>query len=246
MNNLAIIEYQGSRVLTTAQLAEVYECEAKNITDNYGNNSSRFMEGKDFHMLQGNDLRIFKGSLPEIIGEPLKFAPKLILWTSRGANRHCKMLGTDKAWDQFDVLEETYFNVKSNAPVLPQTYKEALVALLSSVEDNERLTATNAILVPKAAFYDVVADSKDAVAMGDVAKVIAMKGMGRNNLFAFLRGKGILDANNIPYQTYQDRGYFRVIEQIYSGNDGEVHVKFKTLVFQKGIDYISKLLKEAV
>ena len=28
--------------------------------------------------------------------EEIKFAPKLYLWTKRGASRHCKMLGTDK------------------------------------------------------------------------------------------------------------------------------------------------------
>ena len=34
------------------------------------------------------------------------------------ANRHSKILDTDKAWQQFDVLEETYFKVKNNQ--LPQ------------------------------------------------------------------------------------------------------------------------------
>ena len=244
MNNLAIIEHQSSRVITTAQLAEVYGTEPKNIQMNFTNNIDRFIDGRDYYCLTGDELRAFKGK-PNSIGFAQNIN-KLYLWTDRGANRHSKILDTDMAWKQFDILEETYFNVKYNVPVLPQTYKEALVALLSSVEDNERLTAANAILAPKAAFYDTVADSKDSIAMGDVAKVLAVKGMGRNNLFAFLRGKGVLDTKNIPYQTYQDRGYFRVIEQTYTGNDDSVHIKFKTLVFQKGIDWISKLLREAV
>ena len=37
---------------------------------------------------------------------------QLYLWTERGANRHCKILDTPKAWEQFDNLEETYFMVK--------------------------------------------------------------------------------------------------------------------------------------
>ena len=41
-----------------------------------------------------------------------KRTPQLYLWTERGANRHCKILDTDKAWEQFDNLEETYFKVK--------------------------------------------------------------------------------------------------------------------------------------
>ncbi len=36
----------------------------------------------------------------------------LYLWAERGANRHCKILDTDRAWEQFDNLEETYFKVK--------------------------------------------------------------------------------------------------------------------------------------
>lgn len=40
---------------------------------------------------------------------------------------------------------------------------------------------------PKADFFDAVADSKTAISMNEVAKVLAIKGYGRNNLFEFLR-----------------------------------------------------------
>jgi len=101
------------------------------------------------------------------------------------------------------------------------------------------------ILKPKAEFYDDVAGSKDAIEMSDVAKVLAIKGMGRNNLFEFLREKKILQSNNIPYQQYVDREYFRVLEQKYITPKGETKINIKTLVFQKGVEYIRKLVKEA-
>ena len=42
----------------------------------------------------------------------------MYLWTLKGANRHCKILDTDKAWQQFDVLEETYFKInKTKSPI---------------------------------------------------------------------------------------------------------------------------------
>ena len=44
---------------------------------------------------------------------------------------------------------------------------------------------------PKVEFYDDVAGSKDAVAMKEVAKVLGIKGMGRNKLFKFLRDNKI-------------------------------------------------------
>lgn len=94
---------------------------------------------------------------------------------------------------------------------------------------------------PKIEFFDAVTDSKDAVPMASVAKVLDIKGFGRNNLFKFLREKKILDKDNIPYQEYVDRGYFRVIEQRFTTSEGEVRINFKTLVFQRGLDYIRKL-----
>ena len=39
---------------------------------------------------------------------------------------------------------------------------------------------------PKAEFFDAVADSKTAISMNEVSKVLGIKGYGRNNLFEFL------------------------------------------------------------
>ena len=92
---------------------------------------------------------------------------------------------------------------------------------------------------PKAEFFDAVADSKDAIPMNEVAKVLNIPGYGRNNLFEFLRNESILDRNNIPYQRYVDNGWFRVVEQSYTKN-GERCINFKTLVYQRGVDGIRK------
>jgi phage antirepressor YoqD-like protein len=48
--------------------------------------------------------------------------------------------------------------------------------------------------------------------------------------------------DNKPYQKYIDNGYFRVIEQKWTRPDGETVISFKTLVYQKGIDYIRKIV----
>lgn len=95
---------------------------------------------------------------------------------------------------------------------------------------------------PKADFFDAVADSKTAISMNEVAKVLNIKGYGRNNLFEFLRENKVLDRWNVPYQRYIDNGWFRVIEQKYQKN-GEPIVTTKTLVYQKGIDGIRKMIE---
>lgn len=106
---LPVIEWNGQRVITTTQLADIYEATEVQIKQNYGNNAERFKEGEHFYLLKGEELRAFKNMVEnfDLVG---KNANQLYLWTRRGASRHCKMLGTDRAWEQFDVLEENYYN----------------------------------------------------------------------------------------------------------------------------------------
>jgi phage antirepressor YoqD-like protein len=100
-------------------------------------------------------------------------------------------------------------------------------------------------LIPKAEFFDAVAGSKTAISMGEAAKIIYEEThLGRNKLFKVLRQKGILMSDNIPYQEFIDRGYFRTIEQKYTVPDGSTRISIKTLVYQKGLDFIRKAIKE--
>lgn len=97
---------------------------------------------------------------------------------------------------------------------------------------------------PKVEFFDAVAESKTAIEMGAVAKVLGIKGMGRNNLFEFLRNKKVLMQNNLPMQVYVDRGYFRIVETKYTRANGDTSINIKTLVYQKGVDFIRKLIEK--
>lgn len=123
----------------------------------------------------------------------------------------------------------------------PKTYIEALKELTQSLEAKEKLQIELQAARPAVDFYNAVTDSKDAIAIGEVAKILDM-GYGQNKLFQFLRDQHILSSKNQPYQQYIDCGYFRVIEQKYTGKDGTAHINIKTLVFQKGLDYIRKLI----
>ena len=101
-------------------------------------------------------------------------------------------------------------------------------------------------LKPAAEFAYQICSSKDAIDIGNCAKVLN-RNIGRNTLFEFLRNKKILNQDNISYQKYIDLGYFRVIESKFTIPSGETKISLKTLVFQKGVAYINKLLsKEAV
>ena len=125
---------------------------------------------------------------------------------------------------------------------IPQTFSEAL--LLAS-KQAEQIEYQNKLLLeqkPKVDFFEAVTGSKDTIDMGCVAKVLNKK-IGRNKLFEFLRENGVLMSSNIPLQSMIDRGYFRVIETKYTKPDGSTHIGLKTLVYQKGVNYINKLLE---
>lgn len=125
---------------------------------------------------------------------------------------------------------------------------DLLIAAATKLKEERaaRIEAENKVKVlkPKADFYDEVAGSKDSIEMGHVAKVLGIKGIGRNKLFEILRNKKVLDKSNIPYQKFVDSGYFRVLEQKYTTPSGETKINIKTMVFQKGVDYIRKIIKE--
>lgn len=118
---------------------------------------------------------------------------------------------------------------------------EAARAWANEYEAKQKALAEVNEMKPKAEFYDDVTGSTDTIDIGNVAKVLNVPNVGRNKLFAFLRKKNILNRRNEPYQEYVDRGYFRQIETRWE-RDGTTHINLKTVVFQKGLDFIRKLL----
>lgn len=130
-----VVEYSNQPVVTTVQLADFYGCKPLQIQQNFKNNTNRFIEGKHYFKLEGELLKAFKNSLENIesVGIGLR-APSIMLWTKQGAARHSKMLGTDRAWDMFDLLEENYFNQKQE----PKSQIDILVESAKALQRQER------------------------------------------------------------------------------------------------------------
>ena len=135
--DVAIIEHKGQRVLTTEQVSDVYECEPVQIQQNYANNKDRFEEGKHYFKLEGEELRRFKASITDSkFSSQLNHVRALMLWTKQGASRHCKMLGTDRAWDMFDCLEENYFNPQ--VTVKPMSQLEIMAESVRILQEHDK------------------------------------------------------------------------------------------------------------
>lgn len=138
-------------------------------------------------------------------------------------------------WEELEMKERNVFKV-------PSTFAEALRLAAEQQEKIEQQNKLIEVQKPKAEFYDDVVDSKDAIDMKAVAKTLNM-GVGRNKLFKFLRDHKVLMANNQPYQQYVDAGWFRTIESKYQKPNGDTCINIKTVVFQKGVDGIRKMIK---
>lgn len=104
--NLPITEYRNIRVLTTQQIADAYETDTKVITTNYNRNKTRYITGKHYICLTGDELREFRAKHQNDVSPNVN---KFYLWTEKGAFLHAKSLNTDKAWEVYDRLVDSYF-----------------------------------------------------------------------------------------------------------------------------------------
>ncbi|GEU27908.1 antirepressor [Bacillus anthracis] len=237
MNTPRIIELNNQRLLTTEQLAEFYGASEKQIKQNFNNNKDRFIERKHFYKLEGQELKDFKNRVEnfDLVG---RNANSLILWTKQGAGRHSKMLGTNRAWDMFDELEENYFNKQ---PKLPTSQRElAMLALSANEETNERVDVIE----------KEVADLKDNQKIGAddygylsrrVHQRVAEVARGFGKITKEQRGKLYKDINSGIKQItgvgtrsqLREKHYPMVIEYI---NDWEPSTATKTVVRQMSLD----------
>jgi hypothetical protein len=125
VNKLIALEHNRQRVLTTTQLAESYGAEAQVLTNNFNRNKERYVFGKHYYLLEGEELRDFK-AINQI--DLLPNVNRLYLWTEKGAWLHAKSLNTDKAWEAYEMLVDEYYRIKDTTPQLSQLSPELQMA----------------------------------------------------------------------------------------------------------------------
>ena len=252
MNELKPINYNEEVVITTKMLAEVYECDESNIKVNLNSNKDKFIEGKHYYKLQGEELKNLRVSTPY-----LQISPKtrtLYLWTKRGASRHCKMLGTDKAWEMFDTLEESYFNPK---PQLTN-HDQAILNIINSKTDIEQAIAIKdfekvvteplqdeiKVLKPKAHYTDIILQNKGLIKVTSIAKDYGMSAQEFNKLLCDFKIQYRLGNQWFLYKKYQNKGYTHSETVNYKHKDGRDDVSIITKWTQKGRLFLYEFLKE--
>lgn len=226
MNELIRIENRGEKqVISARELYDKLEMDKshwKRWANNNIETSVFFLENIDY-----------EGFAIEANGNETKD-----YWITIEMAKHlCMMSRTVKAHeirDYFIKIEQAW-----NTPEM--IMKRALEIANQKAEEATQKLLDNKYKID---FYDDVTGSSTTAEIATVAKVLNFKNIGRNTLFDILRKQGILQKDNMPFQIYIDRGYFRVVESKWNTPNGDVKVNYKTVVYQKGINFISKLLKE--
>ena len=256
--DIQVIEHNGERVLTNEQMAQVYECDPHQIRQNFSNNADRFEEGKHFYKLEGEALKAFKNQVEILDSVGIgKRASSLIPFIRRGAARHCKMLGTDRAWDMFDSLEEHYFNRQE---VLQPSYmienpaeRARRWADEMEAKQNEirALEASNAQhlqqigeLKPKADYTDKILQSKGVVPITAIAKDYGMSGQEMNRLLHSMKVIYKIGGQWLLYSKYHAKGYTHSETVSFYHADGRPDVKMNTKWTQKGRLFLYEMLKK--
>lgn len=226
MNELIRIENRGEKqVISARELYEKLEMD-KSHWKRWANNN---IETSVF-FLKNID---YEGFAIEANGNETKD-----YWITIEMAKHlCMMSRTEKAHeirDYFIKIEQAW-----NTPEM--IMKRALEIANQKAEEATQKLLDNKYKID---FYDDVTGSSTTAEIATVAKILNFKNIGRNTLFDILRKQGILQKDNMPFQTYVDRGYFRVVESKWNAPNGDVKVNYKTVVYQKGIEYISKILRD--
>ena len=133
----------------------------------------------------------------------------------------------------------------------PDFLIQALQELKAERAKNVELTTTISIqdqqiaeMKPKASYYDVVLNCKDAVSITTIAKDYGKSGRWFNE---YLHNLGVQFRQGkiwLLYQKYAQHGYTTTKTHTYLGNDGTMHSKVHTYWTQKGRLFIYELLKD--
>jgi phage antirepressor YoqD-like protein len=123
---------------------------------------------------------------------------------------------------------------------IPQTLPDALRLAAQLAEEKqqalEKIKIKDQLLI---AVADLNIRAGD-IPVGQFAKNLAIKELGPNNMFKWLRARGFLRDNNEPYQPYVNRGYFN-----WKPYDEKINgeVKHQTMITPRGQAWVTRMIR---
>ena len=231
-------EYKGKRVVTVWDIAEVHNKRVSKINELFKYNRSKFVMDIDYFSITPKEFSEsfsrFQTKIPNNVKE-------IILFTESGYLKLTKPFTDDLSWKVQGMLIDVYFKAKEmekqSMRILPSNYEEALEELLIEVKKTKALESKIEEDRPKVEFYDTVVKLEKVFDMKKSAKLLDFIGIGRNRLYGLLRKQKVLMKDNEPYQSYIERKWFKIKEELVDGK-----LVLVVYVTQLGLNGIRKLL----
>ena len=107
---------------------------------------------------------------------------------------------------------------------------------IAILEKNERETKEARAYVKRALDSNVLKD------LFDVAEILAIPGIATSDILKILRSNDVLDDNNIPFQEYVDKGWFRIDTHSYQDKTAGTVTHKRVFCYKIAINQIRKML----
>jgi anti-repressor protein len=161
-----------------------------------------------------------------------------------------------KRWVTHDIIPSIRKNggyIANQENLTPELIVANALVVANNIIENQKLALEERDKLieeqrPHVTFSETVQKSTDNILIRDLAKLMCNDGVviGEKRLFSLLRSFGVLMRDNSPYQTYIDRGYFKVKECTYNTPDGSVKLSNTTLVTPKGQVWLVDKTKQLI
>ena len=256
---------ENQKVMLAKTIAEIHEMKMDKINELINNHLDEFEDGVDLLNLKGNETfeTLAKGN-GIYTQNALNKAKYIYLLSEQGYMLLVGFMKTEKAKEIRKKLRREYFTMREIINSNEQLKASLLLSIYNGGQDgvlaSKQLTelevkeATKPLLdkidtiEPLADKYNIYLDVNGLTDITSFSKSLGIKGLGRNNMYKWLRNNGYLMKNNEPYQKYISQELFILKPNgEHKNKDGESIPDFKTYLTKKGVNYLlEKFIKNGI
>lgn len=231
MNNLVKVEEDNIKRISSREVAEMLEVLHKNLMKKIGD-ISVVLTGSKVSPLDYWIESSYKDGKGEYRKEYL-ISKKGCEFLAHKSTGDKGILFTVKYMERFELMEEKL--KKTTQPVLPQTYIQALEALVKSEKEKEEM-------LPKVDYHDKVLDTVSEITTTVIAKELGMSAIALNKKLHELEVQYRQNGRWYLYSKYQDKGYTKIRTTVYAENEVEHKTKHTMVWTEKGRKFIHSLI----
>lgn len=242
---------ENQKVMLAKTIAEIHETRLLDINAKINEHIDEFEIGVDLLDLKNSNENL----VPLLDGiytkQSISNSKNIYLLSEQGYMLLVGFMKTEKAKEIRKQLRREYFamreiinsNEQLKASLLLSIYNGGQDGILASKQltELEVKEATKPLLdkidtiEPLADKYNIYLDVNGLTDITSFSKSLGIKGLGRNNMYKWLRNNGYLMKNNEPYQKYISQELFILKPNgEHKNKDGESIPDFKTYLTTKG------------